>query len=285
MRIANLSGLAHVLLDESHAVPVTAATGGVFSGSVREVFDRFEDFRTIVEPVDLSGLPAVRFGEDDLACAVPEPRQVFCVGMNYAKHIAEFGRTREALPGIFTKFPSCLAGPFDDVPLAGEFMDWEVELVVVIGASASNVAASEAWDHVAGLTIGQDITDRPLQRAASGQFCLGKSRRGTGPVGPWVVTPDEFADRNRLTLGCSLDGEVMQRGTTADMIYPVAELIELLSSVTDLLPGDLLFTGTPDGVGFGRDPQRPLRDGEVLESWIEGIGRLRNRCVAPLPPG
>ncbi len=283
MRIANLDGLAHIVVDDTHAVPVASATGGAFSGSVREVYDRFDEFRTLVETRDLEALPTVAFTAHELRCAVPEPRQVFCVGMNYAKHIAEFGRTPEALPGIFTKFPSCLSGPYDDVPLAGEFMDWEVELVVVIGARAANVAAADAWDHVAGLTVGQDITDRPLQRAASGQFCLGKSRRGTGPIGPWVVTTDEFADVDSLALGCSVDGEVMQTGNTAAMIYPVAELIELLSSVTDLLPGDVIFTGTPDGVGFGRDPQRPLRAGEVLESWIDGIGRLRNRCVNAAP--
>lgn len=182
------------------------------------------------------------------------------------------------VPATFTKFPASLAGPFDEVELVADTVDWEVELVVVIGRRADRVSADAAWDHVAGLTVGQDLSDRALQFAAGMQFSLGKSRRGFGPMGPWVVTPDELADRDDLGLGCSVDGEVVQDARTSDLIFDVAQLIAELSAILPLLPGDVIFTGTPSGVGMARQPPRALAPGQVLESWIEGIGTIRNRC-------
>jgi 2-keto-4-pentenoate hydratase/2-oxohepta-3-ene-1,7-dioic acid hydratase in catechol pathway len=182
------------------------------------------------------------------------------------------------VPATFTKFPTSLAGPFDEVELVVDTVDWEVELVVVIGRRADRVQAAEAWDHVAGVTVGQDLSDRALQFAAGMQFSLGKSRRGFGPMGPWVVTPDELDNRDDLALGCSVDGEVVQDGRTSDLVFDVAQLIAELSAVLPLLPGDVIFTGTPSGVGMARQPPRALAPGQVLESWIEGIGTIRNRC-------
>jgi 2-keto-4-pentenoate hydratase/2-oxohepta-3-ene-1,7-dioic acid hydratase in catechol pathway len=183
------------------------------------------------------------------------------------------------VPATFTKFPASLGGPFDDVEVVGESIDWEVELVAVIGRRADRVAEADAWSHVAGLTVGQDISDRHLQFAAGAQFSLGKSRRGFGPMGPWLVTPDELADPDDLALGCSVDGEVVQDGRTSDMVFSVPQLVAELSAVLPLLPGDVVFTGTPAGVGFTRQPPRTLRPGNVLESWIEGIGTIRNGCI------
>jgi len=187
-----------------------------------------------------------------------------------------------AVPGVpatFTKFPSSLSGPFDDIEIVGGTVDWEVELVAVIGIRADRVDEADAWSHVAGLTIGQDVSDRTLQFAAGSQFSLGKSRRGYGPMGPWVVSLDEVPDPDDLALGCSVDGETVQDARTSDLIFGVPRLIAELSSVLPLLPGDVLFTGTPAGVGATRQPPRFLQPGQLLESWIEGIGSIRNRCV------
>jgi 2-keto-4-pentenoate hydratase/2-oxohepta-3-ene-1,7-dioic acid hydratase in catechol pathway len=213
-----------------------------------------------------------------LRCPVPRPRQVFAIGLNYRSHAEESGMAIPAVPATFTKFPASLGGPFDDIEIVGDAVDWEVELVVVIGRRADRVSEATAWEHVAGLTVGQDISDRTLQFAAGMQFSLGKSRRGYGPMGPWLVTPDEVPDRDDLALGCSVDGETVQDARTSDLIFGVSPLIAELSSVLPLLPGDVVFTGTPAGVGMARKPPRALRPGQVLETWIEGIGTIRNTC-------
>jgi 2,4-diketo-3-deoxy-L-fuconate hydrolase len=183
------------------------------------------------------------------------------------------------VPATFTKFPASLAGPFDDVDIVSETVDWEVELVAVIGRRADCVAEADGWQYVAGLTVGQDISDRHLQFAAGGQFSLGKSRRSFGPMGPWLVSLDELADPDDLALGCSIDGEKVQDARTSELIFNVPRLVAELSAILPLLPGDVLFTGTPAGVGITRQPARFLQPGQILESWIEGIGTIRNRCV------
>jgi 2-keto-4-pentenoate hydratase/2-oxohepta-3-ene-1,7-dioic acid hydratase in catechol pathway len=159
--------------------------------------------------------------------------------------------------------------------LPSDSVDWEVELVVVIGASAHRVGAGDAWSVVAGLTAGQDLSDRQVQlRPPMPQFSLGKSFPGFGPTGPWLVTTDELDDPDDLALSCSIDGEVMQSSRTSDLIFSVPRLIDALSHITPLLPGDLIFTGTPSGVGVARKPQRFLTAGSVLETRIEGIGTM-----------
>jgi 2,4-diketo-3-deoxy-L-fuconate hydrolase len=217
--------------------------------------------------------------EADLRSPVPAPRQVFAIGLNYRSHAEESGMALPSVPATFTKFPASLAGPFDDIEIVGGTVDWEVELVAVIGTRADRVEEAEAWSHVAGLTVGQDISDRTLQFAAASQFSLGKSRRGYGPMGPWLVSPDEVPDPDDLALGCSVDGETVQDARTSDLIFCVSPLIAELSAVLPLLPGDVLFTGTPAGVGATRQPPRFLQPGQLLETWIEGIGTIRNRCV------
>jgi 2,4-didehydro-3-deoxy-L-rhamnonate hydrolase len=149
----------------------------------------------------------------------------------------------------------------------------------VIGKRVDSIDVMDAWSAVAGLTVGQDISDRHLQFAAGGQFSLGKSRRGYGPVGPWMVTPDELPNPDDLVIGCAVDGEKVQDARTSELIFDVPRLVAELSAVLPLLPGDVVFTGTPSGVGMARQPPRFLRPGQVLESWIDGIGTIRNHCV------
>jgi len=186
---------------------------------------------------------------------------VFAIGLNYRAHAEETGSAVPDLPLTFTKFPSCLAGPRDDIPLVPGSVDWEVELVLVVGA---------------GCAVGQDVSERQLQRAGRPpQFSLAKSHRGFGPVGPWVT--DEV-DPGDLAISCALNGEVVQASRTSDMVFGPAELLSYLSGICDLRPGDLVFTGTPAGVGMGRTPPRFLQPGDVLVSTIEHIGTLVNRC-------
>lgn len=183
---------------------------------------------------------------------------------------------------VFTKFAASLGAPFGDIRLSGDRVDWEVELVVVIGRTAVAVSPQAAWSRVAGLAVGQDLSDRAVQlRGAPPQFSLGKSFPGFGPVGPWVTTLDEVPDPAELTLTCTVNGETVQRGSTRDMVFGVPELISYLSGICPLQPGDLIFTGTPAGVGMGRKPERYLAPGDLLETSISGLGTLRHRLVAP----
>ena len=216
-----------------------------------------------------------------LGAPVPTPAQVFAIGLNYRDHAEEANLPIPDVPMVFTKFPSCIVGPQAEVPLTGQRVDWEVEQVVVIGRETEAVPASQAWDHVAGMMVGQDISDRGLQFASRPpQFSLGKSATHFGPTGPALVSLDEFPDPDAIGLRCWVDGEQMQDSNTRNLIFGVPELIEYLSRYCVLSPGDLIFTGTPGGVGSVREPRRYLAEGELVESEIDGIGRLSNRCVA-----
>ena len=275
MKLANHQGRAALVFDDTVA-DVHEASGGRFGPDPMSVYEDWEAFTAFASGVTTGTAPLV---ESDLGCPVPSPRQVFAIGLNYRSHAEESGMAVPSVPATFTKFPASLSGPFADIEVVGESVDWEVELVVVIGTRADRVAEADAWSHVAGLTVGQDVSDRALQFAAGSQFSLGKSRRGYGPMGPWVVTVDEVPDRDDLGLGCSVDGETVQDGRTSDLVFGVGRLIAELSGVLPLLPGDVIFTGTPSGVGMARKPPRFLQPGQVVESWIEGVGTIRNRCV------
>jgi len=275
MKLANHDGRLALVLEDGIA-DVATASDGRFGPDPMAAFDDWPAFVAWAAGVTATTGP---LDEARLGCPVPRPRQVFAIGLNYRSHAEESGMAVPSVPATFTKFPASLAGPFDDVELGAESVDWEVELVAVIGRRADCVDEADAWSHVAGLTVGQDISDRALQFAAGGQFSLGKSRRGYGPMGPWLVTLDEVPDPDDLALGCSVDGETVQDARTSDLIFGVPRLIAELSAVVPLLPGDVLFTGTPAGVGATRQPPRFLKPGSVLETWIEGIGTIRNRCV------
>ncbi|MCO5317725.1 MAG: fumarylacetoacetate hydrolase family protein [Microthrixaceae bacterium] len=275
MRFANQAGRGVIVLDDGVA-DLEAVSGGRLGPDPMAALQNWDEVVQLAASVDRATGP---LDEGSLGCPVPRPRQVFAIGLNYAAHAAETGKAVPEVPATFTKFPASLAGPHDEIEVVGETVDWEVELVAVVGRRADRVAASEGWGHIAGLTIGQDVTDRTLQVAAGAQFSLGKSRRGFGPMGPWVVSTDEFDDPDDLALGCSVDGETVQDSRTSDMVFSVPQLVAELSAVVPLLPGDVIFTGTPAGVGVGRTPPRFLAPGNVLETWIEGIGEMRNPCV------
>ncbi|MFI0938483.1 fumarylacetoacetate hydrolase family protein [Streptomyces sp. NPDC021020] len=284
MRVANLAGRLVLIDARGHAVDVEGASGGRFAAEPQAVFTRWADFRAWASATELpAGEP---FDPRDLGSPVPQPRQVLAVGLNYRDHAAESGfGVPDTLPPVFTKFASSITGPVSEVVVPeGGHTDWEVELVAVIGADARNVPESEAWSHVAGLTGGQDLSERITQlQGVSAQFSLGKSLPGFTPMGPWLVTPDEFADPDDVEVSCSVNGEQVQKSRTAQLIFSVPRLVAELSAVLPLLAGDVLFTGTPGGVGMGRDPQRWLAPGDVLVSRVEGIGELRQTFTAPPP--
>jgi 2,4-diketo-3-deoxy-L-fuconate hydrolase len=277
VKLANIGGRAALVLGDEIA-DVATISDGRFGPDPMGLYDDWDAFTGFAATVTSSTAPLEMA---TLGNPVPRPRQVFAIGLNYRSHAEESGMAVPDVPATFTKFPSSLSGPFDDVEIHNGTIDWEVELVAVIGGYVDRVAEADGWNHIAGLTIGQDISDRTLQFAAGSQFSLGKSRRGYGPIGPWLVTPDEVPNRDDLALGCSVDGDVVQDARTSDLIFSIPRLVAELSAICPLLPGDVIFTGTPAGVGVTSQPPRFLRPGSTLVTWIEGIGEITNRCVAP----
>src|SRR4051812_12313684 len=217
-----------------------------------------------------------------LMAPVPRPGKVLGAGINYFGHAEEAGFELPDQPLLFAKLPSAICGPHDQIvlPSGRDSIDWEAELVIVIGRRARNISVGEAWNYVAGLTAGQDISDREEQFRSLRQFTMGKSFDTFAPLGPMLVTADEFPNRDDIQIKCWIDNEQVQSGRTSDCIFSVAELISWVSQICTLEAGDLIFTGTPSGVGYIRTPPRFLRPGQVLRTEIDGIGILENRCVA-----
>lgn len=286
MRIANLSGRL-VLLSGDRALDVERASSGAFGSNPQAVYERWSEFTRWAATQDAgTGDP---YAAADLGPAVPRPPQVFAIGLNYASHASEAGMQVPENPIVFTKFVSSFAGADVELRLTGDTVDWEVELVAVIGEGGRDISEADAWNHVAGLTVGQDISDRTVQFLGNPpQFSIGKSLQGFAPIGPAVVTLDELetvADKSDLSIGCTItraDGstEVLQSGHTRDMIFSIPALVQKLSALVELLPGDVIFTGTPDGVGLGRTPRVYLQPGQVLTSEIEGLGSIRQSFVS-----
>jgi 2,4-didehydro-3-deoxy-L-rhamnonate hydrolase len=283
IEFANVRGRASLLLRAAGAgapiqvVDLERRSHGIFASDPMDAIARWDEFCTFAalqlpDAVDPVLEPA------ELGPCVPRPRQVFGIGLNYRDHAREAGLPEPKQPMVFTKFPSCLAGARASVPLTSDTVDWEVELVVVIGRVAHAVAERDALAYVAGYCVGQDISDRRLQfEGTPPQFSLGKSSEAYGPIGPALVA-DPALDPNQLALTCDVNGVRMQNGNTRDMVYPVAALVAYLARVCTLFPGDLIFTGTPAGVGSVRKPRIYLRAGDVIRSEISGLGALENAC-------
>ncbi len=262
------------------------ASGQVFSLAKKGFADMLQ--------VIASGERAMEAGRDAIASAdgiaedevtllapVPEPPRIFCIGLNYASHAAESHMAVQKVPTVFMKLSSSVVGPGADVMLPSNSMqpDYEAELAVVIGKPGYRIAAVDWQEHVFGYTIVNDVSARDIQLATS-QWTLGKSFPTFCPMGPALVTPDEVPDPHALDIRLTLDGEVMQQANTRDLIFRIPQLIEHISAYTPLEPGDIISTGTPEGVGMGRKPQRWLKPDEEMVITIEGLGELRNRTVA-----
>lgn len=282
MRLINLHGRLAIERD-GRAIDVERASNGAFTHEFQDAFDRWDEFRGWANGLDVSA--ASPFDPAGLCAPVGRPQQIFAIGLNYRGHAEETGLDIPDTPMVFTKFASSITGPYGEVTMPPGSVDWEAELVAVIGRRAENVTADTAWGHVAGLTVGQDLSERELQvkPPAPQQFSLAKSFPGFAPLGPALVTPDEFADPEDLEISCSIDDVQVQNARTTDLIFPVPEVVSYLSGILPLLPGDLIFTGTPAGVGFAHKPPRYLKAGEELSTFIEGIGTMRHRMVAGHP--
>jgi len=224
----------------------------------------------------------VPFADAELAPVIPRPPKIVCLGMNYRSHIEEMGREAPTHPTLFGKYGRSLIGPRDDIVLPPESdqVDWEVELAFVVGRMARRVTGAAARGAIAGFTVLNDVSMRDWQFRTM-QFLQGKTWDRSTPVGPVLVTPDELPGETApdLELRCEVDGEVMQEGRTSDLLFGPAELVEYISTILTLEPGDIIATGTPGGVGFGRSPKVFLQPGQVVRTSIEGIGELVNRCT------
>lgn len=277
-RLANVAGRSALVDQHGNWFDAAALTNGAINSN---------PMIAITDPAALSdasaGLdaatPSGTLAKADVRAPIPEPRNVFAIGLNYRDHAAESAMELPANPLVFTKFPSCIVAPDADVELRSTTADWEAELVVVIGQPGRDIAAEDAWNHVAGLTVGQDVSDRALQFAAKPpHFDLGKSRDTYGPIGPVMVSTDAFDDPADLAITCDVNGDTKQSDRTSNLIFSIPEVITYLSAVLTLRTGDLIFTGTPSGVGAAT--QTFLQPGDIITTTIEGIGTMTNHCVA-----
>jgi 2-keto-4-pentenoate hydratase/2-oxohepta-3-ene-1,7-dioic acid hydratase in catechol pathway len=278
MRLVNLDGRAAVLVD-GRLVDIDRASGGRLPSDPMEALKCLDE----VALLDLSSQDGVALDGAVLGPPVPRPTKILAAGGNYQDHLDEEGAAAPGEPNLFAKLPSALTGARGPIhiPPGRTQIDWEAELVVVIGRRARNVREDEAWSHVAGVTCGQDISDREEQFRAFQQWTMAKSFDTYAPTGPYLVTLDELEDRDRVPLRCYIDGEQVQDGSTANLIFSVPRLISWASHVCTLEPGDLFFTGTPGGVGAFREPPRWLQPGEILRTEIPGVGEMENTIVGP----
>lgn len=287
MRLANLAGRA-VLLHGGKALDVERASDGRFGPDPMGPWADWSAFTEWANGVDYAG--AEEYDESDLGAPVPFPRQVFAIGLNYKDHADEAGMDYPDNIVVFTKFQSSLAGPTAEVKVPGETLDWEAELVVVVGEEIHDVDEDAALAAIAGYSVGQDYSERTVQRRPPApQFSLGKSFPAFGPFGPAVVSPDEIEDPANLSITCVIEGPTAQAqadgagswtaqdGSTKDMIFSSARILSDLSRVLTLYPGDIVFTGTPAGVGMPMGIA--LQPGDVVTTTIEGLGSLRNPMV------
>ena len=284
MKLANVAGRA-CIVTPTGGVDLFVASDGRFAatvdaaiGSVHEIGEWFAATQPDLDPT--LSTEALLADLSRLGPPINRPPQIFAIGLNYADHAEETGLELPSQPMVFTKFASSLAGPGAEVPVLADTIDWEVELVAVVGTGGRDIAAADAWSHIAGFCIGQDISERRLQMAsAPAQFSLAKSLRNYSPIGPWVTTLDELEDPADLAISCRHGDEVLQSSRTTSLIFDVPSLVEYLSAHVELLTGDLIFTGTPDGVGVGRRPRVFIQPGWEIRSEIQGLGHLHNRFV------
>ncbi|MEY4401754.1 MAG: hypothetical protein RL072_1619 [Actinomycetota bacterium] len=263
--------------DGSRVSDLESASKGEFPSDPLQAFSRWAQIRSFAASCTDEGSP-IHPAQFDAPS--PFARQIFGIGLNYREHALETGAPIPDTPLTFTKFSSSINRPFGEIPVTVPTCDWEVELVVVVGRGGRGIPVEDGWESLAGVCVGQDISDRTLQRATQPpQFNLGKSRRGYTPFGPWLSDWKTVTKRDSLVLSCVVNGVQKQRSSTDDLIFNIPTLVSYLSSIVELLPGDVIYTGTPSGVGGARKPPEFLKPGDVIVSNIEGLATITNRCI------
>lgn len=271
--------------------PIGAEKPGMIDdhGRIRDLSDKLGDLAGAalapdrlarLAKIDIHTLPAVS-SDVRIGAPVGDIRQLVCIGLNYSDHAQELNMPIPSEPVIFMKSPYTVSGPFDDVilPPGSEKTDWEVELAIVIGTEARHVARADAMRHVAGFSVVNDLSERAWQLEGTGQWTKGKSYEGFAPLGPWLVTPDEIADVHNLRIWLDVNDTRMQDGNTKTMIFDVGHIVAYVSEHMTLKPGDVIATGTPPGVGNGKQPPVFLKSGDTLSFGIEGLGEQRHKVV------
>ena len=275
-KLANIKGRAVLLNEESFYDLEKISEGNISHDTTNALFHLEELYELNNKLNDLEATGKISEAEFD--APVSFPKNCYAVGLNYRNHAEEANMTIPEVPMVFTKHTSCLVGASADVEMRSNYVDYEAELVVVIGLSGKDISKDNAWNHVAGLCVGQDISDRPAQFASTPpMFNLGKSFDTFGPIGPALVSPDLLPNKESLVIECKVNDEIRQNDNTDDLIFDVPAIISYLSEIVTLNTGDVIFTGTPGGVGVTQG--KFLKDGDTITTSIEGLGTLTNKCV------
>ena len=275
-KLANVGGKSALIHGNSY-YDINSISQGEITSDPSYILDSLDDLHDLSSKID-NFEPTGLIENSLLGAPVTNSRNCFAVGLNYRAHAEESGMEIPPFPMVFTKHTSCIVGPFDNIEMRSDIVDYEAELVLVIGKKGKNISKENAWDHVAGLTVGQDISDRAVQfHATPPQFNLGKSFDTFGPIGPYLVSPDSVANKNAVQLECHINNELRQESSTDDLIFTVPDIISYISEFLTLNTGDLIFTGTPSGVGATQG--KLLKDGDIITTSIKEIGSIKNKCI------
>ena len=275
-KLANIEGRAALVEGDKNYYDLETISNGKFNNDTSNALTNLVGLSELSEDLSKSE-PSGLLHDIKIDAPISAPKNCYAVGLNYRNHAEEAGMDIPSVPMVFTKHTTCLVGPNSTIEMRSDHVDYEAELVVVIGKSGKDIQKDNAWDHVAGLCAGQDISDRTVQFSSNPpQFNLGKSFDTFGPMGPYLVSPDGLQDKESLEIECKVNQEVRQKDNTNDLIFDVPSIISYLSEIVTLNTGDIIFTGTPGGVGIMEG--KFLKDGDVLSTSIEGIGTLENVC-------
>tara|TARA_B100000287_G_scaffold392520_1_gene405008 strand:- start:205 stop:1074 length:870 start_codon:yes stop_codon:yes gene_type:complete len=274
-KLANIEGRAALVEGENY-YDLETLSSGKFDKDTSNALNNLNGLSELSKDLSISE-PTGLLRNVRIDAPISAPKNCFAVGLNYKNHAEEAGMDIPAVPMIFTKHTTCLVGPNATIEMRSDHVDYEAELVVVIGSTGKDIQKDKAWDHVAGLCVGQDISDRTVQFSSKPpQFNLGKSFDTFGPMGPYLISPDLLEDKDSLQIECKVNEEIRQKDNTNDLIFNIPSIISYLSEILTLNTGDVIFTGTPGGVGVMEG--KFLKEGDVLRTSIEGIGVLENKC-------
>ena len=275
-KLANIDGKSALIHSDSY-YDINTISKGKITSDPSKILNSLDDLHELSSKID-NFEPSGLIENSLLGPPVTDSRNCFAVGLNYRAHAEESSMEIPPFPMVFTKHTSCIVGPFDNIEMKSDIVDYEAELVLVIGREGKNISKETAWDHVAGLTVGQDISDRAVQfHATPPQFNLGKSFDTFGPIGPYLVSPDFVLNKDALHLECYINDELRQESSTDDLIFTVPDIISYISEFLTLNTGDLIFTGTPSGVGATQG--KLLKDGDIVTTSIKEIGTIKNKCI------